>query len=63
MAAAILSHIRLYWLTPSGLADLTHDRMRSWPRHPVLPQHRCGIRWPYQAAPQPDPQTDDTPPY
>jgi hypothetical protein len=43
---AILRHVRLFWLHPTGLIYLDQHRLRHASRYPVLPWHWCALSWP-----------------
>lgn len=56
--------LEIYRLDRLGLWRLDEDRVKSAHRWTVVPQHRCGLRWPPKSVTPPQALTEvDTPPY
>lgn len=60
---ATLLRLQLYQLTRIGLWHIDATRARSAHLWQVVPEHRCGTRWPPTTTEIPKPTEVDTPPY
>lgn len=60
---ATLLQLQIYQLTRVGLFHIDATRARSAHLWQVVPEHRCGTRWPPKITEIPTTTDDDTPPF